>query len=407
MKILQICKKFPYPLKDGESIAVTYLSKALADLDCEVTLLSMNTTKHYVDIDQLPSDFTHYKQIYTCTVDNRVKWHKAFKNLFSSESYHISRFVSEEFNEQLIGILKSNKFDVIQLETMYLTPYIDAIREHSDAIVSLRAHNIEFEIWERISENTKSPIKKLYLNYLTDKLRKYELKKLNDYDYLVAISDRDLFKFKTLGYKNGAMSSPVGLDLKLYNNYLSSTEKPKSLCFIGALDWMPNLDGLYWFLDNVWGEVIEKYPDAEFHIAGRHTPPELLTLRKKGVVVHGEVEDSKAFIIKYGAMVVPLFSGSGMRVKIIEGMALSKCIISTSIGMEGINVAHKHEILVANTKEEFVRVIDDIFAHPEKIQLIGKNALKYVQKTYDYKKIAHDLLLKYKFILNRYKKAKA
>ncbi|HMP28387.1 MAG TPA: glycosyl transferase family 1, partial [Saprospiraceae bacterium] len=80
MKILQLCKKFPFPLKDGESIAVTYLSKAFADLGCEVTLLSMNTSKHYVDIENLPKDFNHYKEVITSSLDNRVKWHKAFIN---------------------------------------------------------------------------------------------------------------------------------------------------------------------------------------------------------------------------------------------------------------------------------------------------------------------------------------
>lgn len=403
MRILQLCKKFPFPLKDGESIAVTYLSKAFADLGCEVTLLSMNTTKHYIDTDQLPEDYNHYKHIHTTVVDNRLKWHKALSNLFTEDSYHVSRFVSEEYRQQLINLLQTNEYDVIQLETMYLTPYIETIREHSSAIISLRAHNIEYEIWERIASNTKFLLKRLYLNHLAKKLRNYELQNLNEYDYLVAISDRDLFKFKTLGYKNGAMTSPVGLDLREYQDFTNTQYKPLTLCFIGALDWIPNRSGLDWFLSEVWPEVLRSFPTAEFHIAGRHTPQELLALKMKGVIVHGEVDDSRKFMATYGPMVVPLFSGSGMRVKIIEGMALGKCIISTSIGMEGINVAHKHEIFVANTTKEFVDVINDIFNNPIRQNQVGKNAQRFVQKTYDYKKIAQDLISKYKTLKNRYK----
>ena len=82
MNILQLCKKFPYPLKDGESIAVTYLSNALHNLGCEISLLSMNTSKHYVDIAQLPSDFNHYKEIHVTPLDNSIKAFDAFKNLF-------------------------------------------------------------------------------------------------------------------------------------------------------------------------------------------------------------------------------------------------------------------------------------------------------------------------------------
>ena len=150
MKILQLCKKFPYPLKDGESIAVTYQSKAFHEFGCEITLLAMNTTKHYTKIGKLPNGFNHYKEIHVTDIDNRVKVLKAFVNIFSSKSYHISRFDSKEYNDKLIALLQDNEYDVIQLETLYLTPYIDTIKQHSNAIVSMRSHNVEFEIWERI-----------------------------------------------------------------------------------------------------------------------------------------------------------------------------------------------------------------------------------------------------------------
>ena len=83
MKVLQLCKKFPYPLKDGESIAVTYLSKAMSQLGCDISLLAMNTTKHYTDISSLPSDFDHYSKIYTSRLNNNINALDAFKNLFS------------------------------------------------------------------------------------------------------------------------------------------------------------------------------------------------------------------------------------------------------------------------------------------------------------------------------------
>lgn len=150
MKVLQLCKKFPFPLKDGESIAVTYLSKAMVNQGCEVTLLAMNTSKHYTDMNSLPDDYDHYKNIYQTEIDNAVKPIKAFLNLFSKDSYHISRFVSSAFEAKLIEVLHSDQFDVVQLETLYLTPYIDTIRKHSNAIITMRSHNIEYEIWKEL-----------------------------------------------------------------------------------------------------------------------------------------------------------------------------------------------------------------------------------------------------------------
>ena len=84
MKILQLCKKFPYPLKDGEAIAVTYLSQALRDMGCDITLLCMNTTKHYTNLDKLPDDFDHYEEIICTDLDNKIKPLEAFSNLFSN-----------------------------------------------------------------------------------------------------------------------------------------------------------------------------------------------------------------------------------------------------------------------------------------------------------------------------------
>ena len=395
MKILQLCKKFPYPLKDGESIAVTYLSNALHNLGCEISLLSMNTTKHFTDLNELPVDFNHYKEIHVTDLDNTVNWLDAFKNLFSKDSYHVSRFVSTEFRDKLIHLLSTNDYDVVQLETLYLAPYIDVIKEHSNALITMRAHNVEFEIWERISKNTKFLPKKWYLRYLTHKLKRYELNHLNKYDYLIAVSDRDLKKFKALGYKNGAISSPIGLDLKNYTR-ISKTNQSKDICFIGALDWMPNMEGLLWFLDNVWPDLHKKFPDIKFHIAGRNTPESLLNKQIENVIIHGEVADAIEFVSNHGMMVVPLFSGSGMRVKILEGMALGKVVITTTLGKEGIDAVHGEQILIADDPSAFIEQISAVKSGKINTLQLGQAAKKFVEDYYDHGTNALKLLEKYR-----------
>jgi hypothetical protein len=105
MKVLQLSKKFPYPLKDGESIATSYLAKALSEQGVELTLLSMNTSKHRTDLSTLPSSFDHYRSIYTVDIDNRLRPKDALLNLlFSKESYHIIRFIDTSFSEQLVKV---------------------------------------------------------------------------------------------------------------------------------------------------------------------------------------------------------------------------------------------------------------------------------------------------------------
>lgn len=399
MKILQLCKKFPYPLKDGEAIAVTYLSKALRDLGCEITLLCMNTTKHYMDLGRLPSDFDHYKEIHCTELDNSIKPIEAFLHLFKSSSYHVTRFVSDEFRDKLIEVLQSESFDIIQLETLYLAPYVETIKEYSKAPIVMRAHNVEHEIWDRISSNTSFFPKKWYLNHLTKKLKEYEVGKLNSYDYLIALTQRDLRKFKTLGYKNGASASPIGIVTDHYKVQQSATDKPLSICFIGSLDWIPNIEGLNWFLYKVWPGIVRHFPDVTLHVAGRNTPPAIEQLHLKNVVIHGEVPDAKAFISRHTAMVVPLFSGSGMRVKILEGMALGKVIISTSLGAEGIDARHMQELMIADDEADFIEAIGYLVDHPEQVSDIGESARAFVKDHYCNQEIAFNLYRIYEELL--------
>jgi len=394
MRILQLCKKFPYPLKDGEAIAVTYLSKALADLGCEITLLSMNTTKHFSDLSKLPPAYNHYKHIYDIDLDNSIRVIDAFKNLFSKESYHVSRYVDAAYKQKLIELLKTEYYDIIQLETLYLAPYVPIIKEFSKGLITMRAHNVEFEIWERITKNTEFLPKKIYLNYLTSKLKNFELEHLNMYDYLIPVTERDLTTFKKLGYKNGALALPIGLET---NNYIkqgikTSKKKGLNICFIGALDWIPNYEGFDWFIKNVWNKVSLDHDDIYFSVAGRNTPESVKSIKEKNVHIYGEIADAVSFISDSDIMVVPLFSGSGMRVKILEGMALGKTVITTSLGLEGISAQHKKELLIADSREEFIEMINYCNSDKYILDHIGKNAREFVIKYYDNKKNAVQLL---------------
>ncbi|HMO41066.1 MAG TPA: glycosyltransferase family 4 protein [Saprospiraceae bacterium] len=395
MKVLQLCKKFPYPLRDGESIAVNSLSKPFQELGCEVTLLAMNTAKHYCDVHQLPAHFNHYAAIHTVPVDNRLKLRDAFVNLFCQKSYHITRFESDAFAQKLLQLLQATQFDIIQLETVYLAPYIPLIRRHTDALIAMRAHNVEHEIWERITENTWFWPKKWYLRHLTEKLRRYEIAQLANYDLLVAISERDLSVCRRLGYQGAAVVTPIGINSNDYQPQRRISEDIASIGFIGSLDWMPNQEGLQWFLDKVWPHLHRRFPTLTFHIAGRNTPAWIERLQVPKVIVHGEVPDAAAFINQHPVMVTPLLSGSGMRVKILESMALGRTVVTTSLGLEGIQARHRQEVLMADTPAAFVQAIIECCQNTHQTEQIGQRARAFVLETYDNREIALHLLQTY------------
>ncbi len=395
MKILQLCKKFPYPLKDGESLAVTFLAKALHEIGCQVTLLAMNTTKHPVAVNRIRSHLAHYESIHYTKLNNEVKPLHAFLNLFSSDSYNISRFDNQSFRQKLASLLRKQDFDVVQLESLYLTPYIDIIRRYSDASIVLRAHNVEHEIWERMAANEELALRRWYLDYSARKLKKYEVDQLRLIDYLLPISEVDQRKFRKLGYEGRSLATPIGLDLQTFPFAQVPPEQPQSISFIGSLDWMPNIEGLSWFLDRIWPNLITIFPKLTLHIAGRNCPDWIRTQSMKNVVVHGEVDDSIRFLQQHPISVVPLLSGSGMRAKIIEAMALGRVVVSTDLGLEGILAKDKQEVLVANSVEDFVAKIKFCYRHPKHLPTVSKRARDLAETHFDHLQIGKTLMQAY------------
>jgi len=395
MKILLLTKKFPYPLKDGESQAIHGLSKSLSELGCEVSLLAMNTSKHFFSGTELPEKMAHYREVRTVAVDNSISPVDAFTNLMRGTSYHISRFDQPEYHETLAAWLKEETFDVVQLETLYLSPYIPTIRRNSEAQVVMRSHNVEHEIWERCSTNIRFAPKRWYLRHLTRQLKDYEQAQLNQYDLLLPITARDQKRFAGMGFRGDSHVLPIGLDTVCGEPNYDSFRNAPNLHFIGSLDWLPNLEGLQWFLNDVWPAIHRRFPELEFHIAGRNMPESLKQLRMKNITVHGEVDCSCKFISAHSISIVPLLSGGGMRAKILEAMALGRVVISTSIGLEGINAKHRRDLFVTDTPLQFADAIGDCIDRGRKLERIGRAAATRFHKKYDRRTLAARLLERY------------
>ena len=383
MRILQLMNKVPWPPNDGGAIACLNMTKGFSMLGHEVTVLSMNTSKHHINIKEMPSNIRNKADFHLVEVPASIHWLEAAMNLlFSDLPYNAQRFISDEFSGQLAQLLSVKTFDVIQLEGLYLCPYIPVIRQYSDALISYRAHNIEFEIWDRTAKLSKSWRSK-YLRNLSKRIKRFEVSYLNTYDLLVPITDRDGIILDSLGNVKPRHTSQTGIDFASLVPTAKKLEFP-SLFHIGALDWAPNQEGLIWFFDKCWPQIHAGNPNLKFYLAGRNAP-EWLERRFKldGVVYLGEITDAYDFINSKAVMVVPLFSGSGMRIKIIEGMALGKPIVTTDIGTEGIPTQDGHNIMIANGADEFVASINRLINNRELFNEIGKNAIGFIQEKFD------------------------
>lgn len=396
MRILQLANKVPYPATDGGTIATLTLSKGFFLLGNQVTVMAMNTEKHHTHPDEIPEHLAAQVQFRLVDVPARISYRGMLANLIFSElPYNAARFLSEDFSLDLIRLLKEQEFDVIQLEGLYLCPYIALIRKHSKALIAYRAHNIEHEIWER-SSLLMHGFHKIYLRMLTKRLRTFEKSYLNSYDVLVSITERDGQMLDKLGNKKPRITSQTGIDLSSLVPSAKDLEFP-SLFHIGSLEWGPNQEGLLWFMQNCWPLLHRKYPELKFYIAGRNAPSWLeAKLKLDGVVFLGEIKDAYKFMKSKAIMMVPLRSGSGMRIKIIEGLALGKAIVSTSIGVEGIAVTDRENIMIANEPQEFLDAVSELIENKELYDEISRNAVPFIRERFDNLAIVSDLVNFYK-----------
>lgn len=390
MKILQFCNKSPYPAIEGGPIAMNNITMGLIERGHSVKIFAISTPKFKVNIKQFPENYlekTGFESIY---IDTRVKMFNAFLNLFSERSYNIDRFTSDKVRKKLIAILQKEEYDIVQLESLYLTPYLDTIRKYSKAKVILRSHNIEYMVWERLSKTNNNIIKRPYLKMLAKRLKRYELSMLNSYDGIATITRNDAVHYLKTGCTIPITDVPFGIAPEDYINTETKPEFP-SLFFIGSMDWMPNHEGIKWFLRKVWPEVVKTNGRIKLYIAGRNFPVWLRKTYFQNVIIYGEVRDAHEFMSTKGIMIVPLLSGSGIRVKIIEAMALGKTVISTSIGAEGINYTNGHDIFIANTPDDFAKYIHECVSNKVRCLSIGENAKELVWTEHNNKLIVQKL----------------
>ena len=396
MRVLQLCHKPPLPAKDGGCIAMNNLTQGLLDAGHKVKILTIFTHKHDLILDELDPDYIQKTDIEGVHVDTRINFVDAFTAFMTNDSYHVNRFFSPDMDIKIDRLLRKHSFDVIHLESLFMTPYIGTIKRHSRAPIILRAHNIEYTIWEKIAIGTKNPIKKIYLNFLAKQLREYELMMFNSVDGIATISESDKIRMMQLGVRRPIKTIAFGIDLNLYHCQATAPENENKLFHLGAMDWEPNVEGLMWFMDKVWPSIHQKFPHLTLHLAGRNMSDEFKAKSLPNVFIQGEVEDAIQYIQDHDIMVVPILSGGGVRVKIIEGMALGKAIISSTIGAIGIEYKEKENILIADTVLEWIQSIESLMEKPDKKVRIQNNARQFAESHFDNKFITKELIQFYK-----------
>jgi glycosyltransferase involved in cell wall biosynthesis len=403
--------------------------RGLAAAGHRVTVLAANTPKHHQPADVL-AHLGPNVQLITVDVDTRLRPLAALRNLLAQTlPYNLVRFVSPALLARLVELVEAEPVDVVQFEGTFVAWYArqlaQALRARGLTLGEqpcfvLRAHNVEYTIWEMLASRAGNPLKKWYLQKLAHRLQAFEKDMLHRVEAVAAITEEDATRLRSMFYAGlpapvsaEAVASlprkghgptfaviPASFDLSRLRPDPARRPKPRTVFIIGSLNWLPNLEGLAWFLREVWPLAHAELPELELHIAGSH-PPAHLTQRPAGqdnVFVHGFVESAPAFMQHYELMLVPLLSGGGMRVKVVEGLALGKPILSTALGAEGVAACNDENILLRDTPAAWLATLRDYYHGRLPLADLGRAAARTAHDEYDTRQVTQRLLDLYRAV---------
>lgn len=340
MKVLHFTNKPIYPVIDGGCVAM----KNTADLlglhpkEIELTHFTLATHKHPFDAKAYPNKAQQI--IYFQEINTRIQPLKLLANLWSYTPYNVQRFYDSKVAQTLEDILFEHEIEVVLMESIYLLPYLPLLEKYK---VYVRTHNVEWKLWADRAEGEKNPLKKFYAQLLSKQLKNYEAKELQNVEGVISISEKDNNWFKE-NHNNTTVIHTSLFTSEVENDYANN-----DFYFLGAFDWEPNREAIHWLLDKV---LKDKTHNFTIHLAGKNLDPSAFS-EYKFIKNHGEVEDADAFIQAHGIALVPLRTGGGVKMKVLESFRQGKPTLSTSEGIRGLTPQHKEAVYLADDENAF------------------------------------------------------
>lgn len=284
--------------------------------------------------------------------------------------------------------INSEKYDLVHVEHTNVAHWLHNISTTLPKI--LVAQNVKSVMWQRYYQQAKG-IDRERLKNEQLLFEKYESTYLNDYNCVVAMSDVDKRFISQLCPQLQVEIVPNGVDID-YFKPVNTTIARSSLVFTGSMAHPPNNEAAIYFCDNIFPKILCKSPDSTISIVGSSPSSNVEKLgNNPRTIVTGYVEDTRPYIASASVIVVPLLSGSGTRLKILEAMAMQKAIVSTSIGAEGIDYTDNENIMIADDVDSFAYKVIELQSNPIKCEQLGHNARKLIEKKYSWQTSAKRL----------------
>lgn len=387
MKVLVITHKPSFPKVDGGCVATAQLITGLESSGIDFKIASIVTPKHPFKKEAFPENIqakiAAHQFIDTSNKINTIKlWFLSKRSLF------LERFYSPTFENKLVELCRIYQPDVIQFESLFAAIYLPKLKQISQAKMVIRSHNIEHQLWlDRLKKS--SLLKWKLLRNQVACLKIDELNLFNQADAIAVISKDELAFLKEIQYTKPTVYLPTGIARQSKQSSYAG-----SFFILSAMDWQPNRDGLNWFLKKVWSKFTIS---EQLHVAGKSLDQKEYKnyTRLKN---HGMIAESDTFMCENGIMIVPLFEGSGLRIKIIEAGILGVPIIATKKAVEGLGMVHRKEYWEANSALDFQNAMTLLMNDVSLRRNLGSEARAFMQENFDPELLNKTLIEFYKNI---------
>jgi len=381
MSVLIVANKYPYPPRDGSSIAILSSLRMWHRLGHEVHLFSLNPKKSEVPPNKLPEDLSKGVYPHTFAINTDVNPISALRNLAGKRPYHISRFYRQDIAHSLETLSTEVNFDFVQWEGPFMGEYLSSVKGSPKHL--MRSHNIEHRIWLRLAQNTSNPFLKHYLRLQAKRLQRFELTFAKKMDGILPITDVDAEYFT---HELASVPQCVILPGVNVNAYPLWTESNNMAVSLASFDWEPNREGMNWFIKN----VMPLLPATiKGNIGGRNMPSQWKSTANW--TMEGAIDDAHSFLLNGNVQFIPLHSGSGIRIKIVEAMSMGMPVVATAIAAEGSGLIPGEHYLEANTPQAFADAMVRCLSS-RALQLdLSKKARAFALEHYDLNAIAQKL----------------
>jgi glycosyltransferase involved in cell wall biosynthesis len=377
VNVLIISAQFPYPPRSGFATRVYQLARQLG-ADHQVTLLSYALPHERAGVDALSRELAVHV-VERRPIGMRAKRTAQATSIASRRPFSCRAVHTHDMQRAITKLCATNSVDVIQLESSLLC----AFDFPADVPIILDEHNIEYEVFQRMCEGERAVARRVFNRVEHARFRRFEQRWWGRVDGCVVTSEREVPIVTAHASGTPVVAVPNGVDLDYFRPTPGSPTRC-TLAFNGTLTYRPNLDAAYHLVDEIWPLIRDRYPEAQLALVGRAPAAESRRLTRPGVVVAGEVPDVRPYLRDATVIAVPVRIGGGTRLKVVEGLAMGKPMVSTSLGCEGVAVRDGEHLLIADGAGAFASRVIDVFENPALAGGLGHAGRRLMERDYSW-----------------------